>query len=297
MNNLPAAIVRILRLPNLIMIALVQWVVYYMMDLSPDSNFLFAMVLIATHFIAAGGYVLNNAADYELDKENGVNNYADLLSQKQLYYIALFFFIFGLIVSFEVAILSRFAFLGLFIVPAALLVLYGMFLSRYKVLGNIIISLMVAYSPFVVYIVLFSDYIDKVTDVKDSFFMSVFIFIYSFFAFLLNWIREIIKDAQDIKGDLKFGRKSLPISLGIENAKKISGLLYVLFLVCFSYVLMQMLNGAVFYIVFSVIILLSFLFLYLLRKSFVEEDFRKLNLLIKALMLAGMISPLLLTIS
>lgn len=297
MSKLPLAIARILRLPNLFMIALVQWVVYYMMDLSPDSNFLFSMILIATHFIAAGGYVLNNAADYELDKENGVNNYTDLLTQKQLYYIALFFFIFGLIVSFEVAILSRFAFLGLFVFPAVLLVLYAMFLSRYKVLGNIVISLMVAYSPFVVYIVLFGDYMDKVTDVKESFFMSVFIFIYSFFAFLLNWIREIIKDVQDMKGDLKFGRKSLPISIGIENAKKISGLLYILFLVCFSYVLIQLLSGVVFYVVYSIIIVLSLSFLYFLKKSIVEDEFRKLNLLIKLLMLVGLISPLLLTLT
>ena len=45
---------------------------------------------------------------------------------------------------------------------------------------------------------------------------------YAIFAFLINLIREMIKDIQDVDGDYKAGMNTLPIVLGRERANKIT---------------------------------------------------------------------------
>ena len=41
------------------------------------------------------------------------------------------------------------------------------------------------------------------------------------FGFLINLIREIVKDIQDIEGDSKLNYRTLPIKFGIEKSKKL----------------------------------------------------------------------------
>jgi geranylgeranylglycerol-phosphate geranylgeranyltransferase len=42
----------------------------------------------------------------------------------------------------------------------------------------------------------------------------------SFFALLINFIREIVKDMEDVEGDRQNGIKSFPISYGFKKSKK-----------------------------------------------------------------------------
>ncbi|MGV6846153.1 MAG: UbiA family prenyltransferase, partial [Lutibacter sp.] len=51
------------------------------------------------------------------------------------------------------------------------------------------------------------------------------LFLLTYFSFILNLAREIIKDIQDIKGDYQYGVKSLPITLGIASSYKIVSIL------------------------------------------------------------------------
>jgi 4-hydroxybenzoate polyprenyltransferase len=271
------------------MIAIVQCVVFYLLDLQQDSYLLFSMVLLSSIFIAAGGYVLNNACDIEIDFANGIDSKTQLPPEKTLYYVSAILFALGLIAAFEVAYLTRFAFLFLFIVPIVALVLYAFFFSRYKAVGNIIVSLMVAYTPFVVYIVMFEHYVEDKTEINSGLFLSVFIFLYSFFAFLLNWIREIIKDMEDIEGDQLHGRKSLPITLGLKNAKIVVTLLYLLFAVCFIYVSLVLINSIWVNIVFVAI---SVVFIGLLIQSTTKKHYAVMSFIIKIMMAIGLISPL-----
>ena len=48
---------------------------------------------------------------------------------------------------------------------------------------------------------------------------KLILYSYAYLSFLINLIREIIKDIEDIKGDLKYNSKSIPIRLGIKNSK------------------------------------------------------------------------------
>ena len=55
--------------------------------------------------------------------------------------------------------------------------------------------------------------------------MFAIIMHYAIFAFILNFIREIIKDLEDIKGDYSQGMRTLPIIFGENNTAKLSSIL------------------------------------------------------------------------
>ena len=48
------------------------------------------------------------------------------------------------------------------------------------------------------------------------------------FGFLLTFLREIVKDMEDIEGDRKFDCKTLPIVLGIRKSKLIIYLINII---------------------------------------------------------------------
>jgi 4-hydroxybenzoate polyprenyltransferase len=54
------------------------------------------------------------------------------------------------------------------------------------------------------------------------------------FAFLINLIREIAKDIQDIEGDSKLGYKTFPIKYGFQKSKKLI-ILIIIILILFSF--------------------------------------------------------------
>ena len=83
--------------------------------------------------------------------------------------------------------------------------LYSNRLKRIPFLGNFSIAALTALSIISVdiYFGLFNPHI----------------YIFAIFAMLISVIREIIKDMEDIKGDLRFGCKTLPIVFGIRKTK------------------------------------------------------------------------------
>jgi 4-hydroxybenzoate polyprenyltransferase len=117
---------------------------------------------------------------------------------------------------------------------------------------------------------------------------QVIIYGYVFMAFILNWIREIIKDMEDIAGDHKFGRKSLPIVLGVGISKLFIALLFILFVVFFT--------GATayfFHYTFTILLqIVAFAFAYYLINAEEKLDFLKLSTFIKLIMFVGLLIPL-----
>ena len=83
------------------------------------------------------------------------------------------------------------------------LILYEIILKKIPLIGNIIISLLVG-----------SVFIYTEAGLTNSINMTWKIFI---LAFLLNLIREIIKDIQDISGDNANNIKTLPLFIGINK--------------------------------------------------------------------------------
>jgi 4-hydroxybenzoate polyprenyltransferase len=124
-----------------------------------------------------------------------------------------------------------------------------------------------------------------------DFYQAFWIFsCYSIFAFLITICRELIKDAQDIKGDKIIHAQTYPILNGIPATKKLLILLHialislifiVLYLFSSSISTLQLCYSVVF---ISLPIVLS---IYLIYKAILPRSFGIISTLIKCIMVTG----------
>ena len=115
------------------------------------------------------------------------------------------------------------------------------------------------------------------------------------FSFLITWIREIIKDLEDIKGDAVENSNTLPLHFGILITKNIIFTLIILleFLICFAAIYFFNSN-----IVFSIYLVLGLFFplIYLfvkVRNSNVSQDFHASSSFVKWITLIGILAIIL----
>src|SRR5262249_18471778 len=86
-------------------------------------------------------------------------------------------------------------------------------------IGNIIISVLTAWTILIIFFshLSITNAIDPDSNSQPKFFR--FAFLYAGFAFITSLIREAIKDLEDIRGDEKYGCRTMPIIWGINATK------------------------------------------------------------------------------
>ena len=156
--------------------------------------------------------------------------------------------------------------------------LYSHKLKRIPFLGNLV-SATLAIAPFFVVFVYYRNF-------------ETVIFVHALFLFLLILGREIIKDLENIKGDLAQNYKTIPILFGIRFSKSIISVIIILTLIP-SYFLTTYFDVGEMYLFFSASMLLLVLFLFLLWKAKSKSDFVWLHNILKFIILAGVFSILL----
>ncbi|HOZ89492.1 MAG TPA: geranylgeranylglycerol-phosphate geranylgeranyltransferase [Bacteroidia bacterium] len=238
---------RLIRFPNLIILALAQCLIYYMIvvPLLKTSEFTpslhtwqFLLVVLSTVFIAAGGYTINDFFDKDIDAANGIGKVHDFSgwTLKTFYFV---FSIMGIAVGLYLTYALKLRQFALtYLLTAALLYFYSASYKRLPLVGNFVVAFLTAVAVF---LPAFADYELQYAfrDIKlpvinnKMYNLRLIIAItaaYAFFAFLISLVREVIKDMEDIDGDREFGCNTLPIVAGINNAKLISiGLLLLIF--------------------------------------------------------------------
>jgi len=121
--------------------------------------------------------------------------------------------------------------------------------------------------------------------------------VYAAFAFLLSLIREIVKDMEDIEGDLDIDSRTLPIVLGITRAKWVVYILVIAFAGMLG--LVEYLQSDAYswlqhsYILLTIQLPVIFL-IGLLHKAREKKSFHRMSQLIKTIMLTGILSMLIL---
>lgn len=219
---------KLIRFQNLLMIALMQCIIRYgflklqKVELAL-ADWQFALLVLSTVFIAAGGYIINDIMDQETDSINRPNQVivGRSISESMAYNLYFGFTIAGALIGFYLSnLIYRDNFFGIFIITSLLLYIYATSFKQIAVIGNILVSLALALS--VIIVGLFD--IIPATDQVNRFQMMLWLellFDYAVFAFLLNFIREIIKDLEDINGDYNQGMRTLPIVLGVSRTAKV----------------------------------------------------------------------------
>jgi len=301
---------KLVRLPNLLMMALIVLTVRYAIVLpllrvagivELPSALALALFLMAVLSTAAAGNVINDIADIEIDRINKpdkliVGNKITIKSARNGYFVLVSL---AVLAAIGLSFLSKN--LNLFILISMVNGLLWFYAQRYKqqlVIGNLVVaflaSLLVLIAGFFDMFFLMEQAISwaKATTVIQM--ILEIVGVYAVFAFLVSLIRELVKDMQDIKGDAKVGCRSIPVVLGISVSSYIVWALQVVLLAVIGWWQITLFrDGAVaafgFLFITDMLILLSGLQLVGSPK---KREFGIVSILLKLVMLTGILSIL-----
>lgn len=289
---------QLIRFPNLVMIALTQLLFKIFLinaygDHIATDTFTFSCLVLATVCIAAGGNVINDICDVKTDRINKpkrvfINTF---VSKKRAYLIYFSFSLLGITAGSYVSItIDKPLLLSIFIIIASLLFLYSYYLKRIAIIGNILVSLLVASSILILGI------FDLTIFTKDNLFINGFIIgvliLYAIFAFWINLIRELIKDNEDVNGDYSSNMKTLSIVLGRKRVNKITTILAGLLIIFLLFITSKYLQGRTIITIYTLFTVLLPLLYFIIKvwQADTKREYRMLSSLLKLIMLFGILS-------
>lgn len=267
---------RLTRFGNLLIIGFAQTATaFFLVGSHTWQTFSLWLLSSSTIIIAAAGYIINDYYDIKIDYINKPERVVigKIIPRRFAILFHTLFSVGGIAIGFylswQIGVIHFFS--------AFMLWLYSNSLKRLPLIGNVVIAFLTALSVFII-AVFYKTNINL-------------ILIYALFAFFISLVREVVKDMEDLKGDISFGCKTLPILWGIRKTK------YFLYSVLVVFVLLVLILDSYFTILPSVYFM-SFLFLPLawfalrLHRADTVKDFRWLSNLSKIIMLLGIISML-----
>jgi 4-hydroxybenzoate polyprenyltransferase len=245
-----------------------------------DAN-VFILVLASSLSIASG-YIINNFYDSEKDLINRPRKSMldRLVSQKtKLYvYFSLNFFValIAFFISWRVLLFfSMYIFLIWF---------YSHKLKKYPIIGNLTASFLAVFPFFGILIYFYKKELYHPYEIETG-----IIFAHAAFLYLLLLVREIIKDLENIKGDLASNYQTIPVVYGEKVSKRVIAVL------CFAtifpvYVLTDVYDVGYMDIYFYLCLIALLFFVISLRKANTRAQFLKLHNVLKFLIVAGVFS-------
>ena len=296
---------RLMRWQNLLFLAFLMWVmervcakVLYANGFYEILPWWYLVLLIgASVGIAAGGYIINDYFDIKIDRINRADKLivTQTISKDQAMWAYRIATALGVVLGLAASwIVRSWSMAVIFVFVPGLLWFYSSAYKRQFLLGNLIIALSAALPPILLAMGNvgwlnrhFAIIMPYLTWSKDIFYwMSGF----AMFAFLLTWIREIVKDLQDQTGDRELECHTLPIVLG-ENWTKI-----------ILTILIAGTGGLVGYFAFTLramvaypllipccLLVLLVCELFLLWTAKISSDYRRAQLFVKLIMFAGIL--------
>jgi 4-hydroxybenzoate polyprenyltransferase len=299
---------KLIRYKNLLLLAFMQVLFRYAFLKQQDiplalNDWQYGLLVLSTVLLAAAGYVINNIYDVVTDS---INKPEDVVIGKGIsetagYNIYVALNITGVALGFILSnIILRPGFASLFILIASLLYFYATTLKQIMILGNFVVALLLSASVLIIGV--FD--IFPATNTENQAQMASFFSIltdYALFAFMINFIREIVKDIEDVNGDYNQGMNTLPIAIGISRAAKIAVVFAVIaFLLCLLYTNIYFFQNnlfmATFYsFAFVLAPLLYFIIKIVSAKS--KKDFHHLSTILKLILFFGILSILIITLN
>lgn len=270
---------------NILIIALAQYLasIYILAPDWPLRDVVFDLnlflIVLASVMVIAAGYIINNFYDAEKDLINKPNkSFLDrLVSQRfklTIYFLLNFFAIFAAsYISFRAVLFFSAYIFGIW--------LYSHKLKRLPFIGNLV-SAILAILPFFVVFVYYKNF-------------ETVIFVHALFLFLLISARELIKDLENMPGDMAQGYKTIPILYGIRVSKLFAGFVLSLALLP-SMLLVTKFDVGLMYLYFYVTTALLILILILLWNAKTKKHFIWLHNLLKFIIVVGVFSILLIDI-
>lgn len=301
--RLIAAFFKLVRLPNLFFMALTQvlfqFCIYntlYKDTVPPNDLFRFVLLVGASLFIAAAGYIINDYFDINIDEVNKPDKMVvdKLISRR--WAIAWHFMLSTsgvLLTVIALPFLQKWYLVLANILCVVLLWFYSTNFKKQLLTGNIVISLLTAWTILIIFFSKFglADAFGSGNTSHHRFFRLALL--YAGFAFIISLIREAIKDMEDMHGDAKYGCRTMPIVWGI-NATKVYAAVWLVVLISVLIILQVYVLQFKWWLAigYSVIAIVAPLVVILikLRTSVSPKDYHQLSSLTKLVMLTGILS-------
>ena len=267
------AFIKLIRLPNLLIIVLTQYAIRYgiiftiLNSVSDDvevslllSDLDFFLLCLSTVMIAAAGYIINDYFDVKVDR---VNRPSKIIVGKFLKRrVAMGAHI--VINSIAILIAGYLAYqvgdwklIFIQILATGALWYYSVLFKKQVIIGNMIVALLAALVPFVagLYELLLQHanvdgtvnnllfFLEPGTPFEEIKYLIAIVLRnimywvlgFSLFAFLITMIREIIKDIEDYEGDKKYFSNTLPVVYGKQKAKLVAQAIAIIMIVLIGF--------------------------------------------------------------
>jgi 4-hydroxybenzoate polyprenyltransferase len=304
------AFLRLVRLPNLVMIAVTQ-ALFYITLVHPFyathadyycrfRNRYFLMLMASSLLIAAAGNIINDYFDRNIDEINKPEKKIidTLIKRRWAIVMHIIFSVTAMLIGFYVDSQTPVFWLG-FSNTLCVLLLFGYSVSLKKKLlvGNVLISLLTAWVILVCFFCYYRSFSCNNCEPLQWHaalrrFMRIS-FLYAGFAFVVSLIREVVKDMEDMEGDKKYGCKTIPIAWGIPASKVFVAVWMVVLIGMIAIVQIYAWQlGWYWSAAYSTIFIIAPL-VWILRKLYqakVSKDYHQLSTVIKLVMLSGLMS-------
>ena len=269
----------VIRLYNIFIIIIAQYftsIFIISIDTSISSilfDFQLFLLILSSSIAIASGYIINNFYDYEKDLINKpIKSKIDKVIRKRTklsLYITLNF------LCIYTSSLVSWRSVLFFTIYIFVIWLYSHKLKRILFIGNIVSSLL-SVIPFFIILIYYKNF-------------ELIIFLYAIFLFLIVYMREIIKDLENIKGDFTLDYRTIPVVYGEKSSKYLLSIVSLLTLAIIYILLSGFDTGMMFYYYYFSIAVLLF-FIIVLWKYDSKKYYNFLHNLLKFLIVLGVLS-------
>lgn len=267
----------------------------------------FFLLVLSTVLIAAAGNIINDYFDVRADR---INKPHKLIIGKYVKRRVAIISHWGMnVIAFVIAvylswIFETFWYLFIHLLSINVLWLYSSYFKRKFMIGNVMIAGLTGMIPLLVGFYFYHHPNLTVHDELTGNVIYPFQGIYgreyiafismglAFFAFILNFAREIVKDIEDVEGDQKLRAKTIPIALGSKSAKFI--VYFLLMAALFGITLIVFIFPATLAGIHTILVaaLFTLVAIAMLIQAQDRKGFIRVNTCIKIAMIAGTLSPI-----
>ncbi|GAK90663.1 hypothetical protein JCM19297_1979 [Nonlabens ulvanivorans] len=290
---------KLIRWPNVLMTILTQLVIVYAI-LNPSGVDLalnwwqLTLLILSTALLTAGGNVINDIQDVEIDKVNKPEKVlvGKVISENNAFTIYAVLTVIAVIAGFVLSnSLDKPIMATVFVFIAFVLYIYATTLKSMLLLGNLLISILVGLVIMITGVFELYPVITPVNQGAQQVMLKI-LFDFAIGAFLINLAREWVKDCEDINGDHSGGRNTLAIAIGRIRAARVISIFILGVIALFVWYIYNYLYQnqiALFYFVFIIIAPLMYVMLRL-WSSEKTAQFTLLSRILKIVLFAGICS-------
>ena len=225
-------LLQLIRWQNLLIIFLTQLLVWICVISHVEPRVLnfpnFCYITLSTMLIAAAGYIINDYFDNNIDAINKPEKVVlgRTIPRKQaIIYHSVLNGIALLLAGYVAFTAHHLEWLLVQISCTLLLWYYSVKFKKQLITGNVLVALLTAltiitliiYEPRLHYFLagMIFEETGSGTSLLNPAWLLMF---YAAFAFLLSWMREVVKDMEDLKGDADQGCVTMPVKWGLSGA-------------------------------------------------------------------------------